>query len=127
MGIDFNVLPVKAIFPINQSGIHYFPATLAVDDPIISAVVGPALASAWKFSGAPAFSAAQAYGFGLPDAFVQQFGGLDNATVRLRNTALGAFGVERQLAPSVTLAWTTTMLMVPIFCGRETSIRATTI
>jgi hypothetical protein len=65
MGVDFNVLPVKAVFPINQSGIYYFPATLSVDDPIISAVVGPALTSAWNL-GAPAFSG-QAYGFGLPD------------------------------------------------------------
>ncbi len=91
MGADFNVLPVKAVFPINQSGIYYFPATLAVDDPIISAVVGPGLTSAWRSTGAPAFSAAQAYGFGLPDSFVQQFGGLDNATARLKNTTLGAF------------------------------------
>jgi hypothetical protein len=96
MGIDFNVLPVKAVFPINQSGIYYFPATLAVDDPIISAVVGPVLTSAWRASGAPAFSAAQAYGFGLPDSFVQQFDGPDNATARLRNTTLDAFGQDFQ-------------------------------
>ena len=91
MGIDFNVLPVEAIFPINQAGIYYFPATLAVNDPIISAVVGPSLTSGWKATGAPAFTAAQAYGFGLPDSFVQQFGGFGNATAHLKNTTLGAF------------------------------------
>jgi hypothetical protein len=58
MGIDFNSLPVKAIFPINQSGIYFFPATLAVDDPIVTAVPGPSLTFAWKSTGAPAFSAA---------------------------------------------------------------------
>ncbi|MCI0628270.1 MAG: TonB-dependent receptor [Acidobacteria bacterium] len=91
MGTDFNILPVKAIFPINQSGIYFFPAALAVDDPIITAVMGSSLTSAWKLSDAPAFSAAQAYGFGLPDSFVQQFGGFENAKARLKNTTLGAF------------------------------------
>ena len=91
MGIDFNSLPVKATFPINQGGIYYFPATLAVDDPVVRAVAGTTLISAWKLSGAPVFSPVQTYGFGLPDSFVQQFGGLENATARSTNTTLGAF------------------------------------
>src|SRR5262249_13686077 len=66
MGVDFNSLPIKATFPINQGGIYYFPATLAVDDPVIRAVAGTPLISAWKSTGAPVFSPVQAYGFGLP-------------------------------------------------------------
>ena len=91
MGMDLNFLPVRATFPFNQSGIYFFPATLAVDDPVLTAVVGAPLTIAWKSTGAPAFSAAQAYGFGLPDSFVQQFGGLENVTARMKNTTIGAF------------------------------------
>jgi hypothetical protein len=76
MGMDLNFLPVKATFPFNQSGISFFPAALPVGDPVLTAVVGTPLTAAWKSTGAPAFSAAQAYCFGLRDSFVQQFGGL---------------------------------------------------
>jgi hypothetical protein len=62
-----------------------------VDDPVIRAVAGTSLISAWKSTGAPVFSPVQAYGFGLPDSFVQQFGGLSNTTVRATNTTFGAF------------------------------------
>jgi outer membrane receptor protein involved in Fe transport len=89
--MDLNFLPVKATFPFNQSGIYFFPAALPVDDPVLTAVVGAPLTAAWKSTGAPAFSAAQAYGFGLPDSFVQQFGGLENVTARMKNTTIGAF------------------------------------
>lgn len=96
MGIDFNWLPVRAIFPLNQGAIYYFPAALAADDPLItSGLIGgglPAtLTSTWKSTGAPAFTAAQAYGFGFPESFVQQFGGLDRATARYKNITLGWF------------------------------------
>jgi hypothetical protein len=91
MGVDFNYLPVGAIFPLNQGGIYYFSAALAVDHPLVSAAVTPAVTSAWRTSGAPAFSAVQGYGFGFPESFVQQFGGLAKATSSYKNTTLGWF------------------------------------
>ncbi len=95
MGIDFNRIPVRAIFPLNQGGLYYFPAALAVDDPIVSGVVasslGPEVVAGWKGTGAPAFSATQAYGFGLPESFVQQFGGNAGATAQYKVTTLGWF------------------------------------
>ncbi len=91
MGVDFNHLPVDAVFPLNQGGVYYFPAALAVDYPLLSVVVTPALTAAWRASGAPAFSAAQAYGLGFPESFVQQFGGFDRVTSPYKNTALGGF------------------------------------
>jgi len=103
-GVDVNYIPVKAVFPLNQRAVFYFPAALAVDNPLISAAVTPALASAWRASGAPPFSAAPAYGFGLPEAFVQQFGGLERTTSRYKNTALGWFVQDSwKLAQSLTL------------------------
>ena len=74
-GIDFNYIPAVASFPLNQSGLYAFPTTLPVDFPFISAVLGPQLTSALQRVGAPGFSAAQLYGMGLPESFVQQFGG----------------------------------------------------
>ena len=91
MGVDFNHLPVKASFPLNQGAVYYFPAALPVDNPLISAAVTSAVTLAWRASGAPPFSAAQAYGFGFPESFVQQFGGLERTTSRYKNTTLGWF------------------------------------
>ncbi|MCI0424000.1 MAG: TonB-dependent receptor [Acidobacteria bacterium] len=91
MGVDFNHLPVKAAFPLNQGAVYYFPAALAVDNPLISAAVTPAVTAAWRSNGAPAFSSAQAYGLGFPESFVQQFGGLERTTSRYKNTTLGWF------------------------------------
>ena len=90
-GIDFNYIPAVASFPLNQSGLYAFPTTLPVDSPFISAVLGPQLTSALQRAEAPGFSAAQLYGMGLPESFVQQFGGADQATARYRNATLGLF------------------------------------
>ena len=104
MGVDFNHLPVKASFPLNQGAVYYFPAALPVDNPLIAAAVTPAVAAAWRSSGAPPFNAAQAYGFGFPESFVQQFGGLERTTSRYENTTLGWFVQDSwKLAQNLTL------------------------
>ncbi len=103
-GIDFNHLPVRAIFPLNQGAVYYFPAALALDHPLVNAAVTPAVTAAWRQSGAPAFSAAQAYGFGFPESFVQQFGGLARATSPYKNTTLGWFVQDSwKIAPGFSL------------------------
>src|SRR5947208_9271543 len=95
LGVDFNALPISAVFPLNQGAVYFFPAQLPVDDPLITGAItaafGPGLIAGWKSTGAPPFSAAQAYGFGFPESFVQQFGGLKGATSRYENTTLGWF------------------------------------
>jgi hypothetical protein len=62
-----------------------------VDFPFISSVLGSQLTSALQRAEAPGFSAAQLYGMGLPESFVQQFGGAHQATARYRNATLGMF------------------------------------
>jgi TonB dependent receptor-like, beta-barrel len=90
-GVDFNIIPATATFPLNQAGLYSFPTTLSVEFPMISAVLGRQLAAALKASGAPDFTAVQLYGMGLPESFVQQFGGSSRATAHYRNTTLGVF------------------------------------
>ncbi|MEW5976429.1 MAG: carboxypeptidase regulatory-like domain-containing protein [Acidobacteriota bacterium] len=90
-GIDFNYIPAKTAFPLNQSGLYTFPVTLPVDFPVISSILGPQLTSALRSAGVPSFSSVQLYGMGLPDSFVQQFGGFDRTTARYRNTTFGSF------------------------------------
>ena len=104
MGVDFNHLPVEASFPLNQGAVYYFPAALPVDNPLIAAAVTPTVAAAWRSSGAPPFNSAQAYGFGFPESFVQQFGGLERTTSRYDNTTLGWFVQDSwKLAQNLTL------------------------
>ena len=104
MGVDFNHLPVEASFPLNQGAVYYFPAALPVDNPLIAAAVTPAVSAAWRSSGAPTFNSAQAYGFGFPESFVQQFGGLERTTSRYDNTTLGWFVQDSwKLAQNLTL------------------------
>ncbi|MEW5974422.1 MAG: TonB-dependent receptor [Acidobacteriota bacterium] len=103
-GIDFNRLPIQVAFPLNQGAIYYFPAALGVDDTLITAAVGSALTSAWRASGAPPFSSAQAYGFGFPESFVQQFGGVERTTARYTVSSLGWFVQDSwKLTPTFTL------------------------
>ncbi|MBM3804886.1 MAG: carboxypeptidase regulatory-like domain-containing protein, partial [Acidimicrobiia bacterium] len=90
-GLDLNHIPAVASFPLNQTGLYAFPVTQGVDSPVIASILGPQLTSALKSAGAPAFSAVQLYGMGLPESFVQQFGGPDRAMAHYRNTTLGGF------------------------------------
>src|SRR5262249_54195914 len=90
-GVDFNRIPAIAAFPLNQAGLYTFPTALSVDYPLISAVLGSQVTAALRAAGAPDFTAVQVYGMGLPESYVQQFGGSDRATARYRNTTFGTY------------------------------------
>lgn len=85
-GVDADIVPVQATFPLNQAGIYFFAGSLPVSDSIF----GP-LSRGWVATGAPAFTPAQAYGWGAPQSFVQQFGGAARAHDRFQDGIVGAF------------------------------------
>lgn len=90
-GFDFNYIPAVASFPLNQAGLYSFPISLSIESSVVTSILGSQLSSALKAAGAPGFSAVQLYGMGLPESFVQQFGGATRATAHYRNTTLGGF------------------------------------
>jgi len=90
-GLDFNYIPAVASFPLNQAGLYSFPISLSIESAVVTSILGSQLSSALKAAGAPGFSAVQLYGMGLPESFVQQFGGAARATAHYRNTTLGGF------------------------------------
>jgi hypothetical protein len=105
-GVDVNIISAVATFPLNQAGLYSFPTTLSVDFPLLSAVLGSQLTAALKGAGAPGFSAVQLYGMGLPESFVQQFGGSSRATAHYRNTTLGMFFQDTwKIAANLLLNW----------------------
>jgi len=90
-GLDLNYIPAVASFPLNQLGLYAFPVTQSVDSPLIASILGSQLTAALKAAGAPSFTAVQLYGMGLPESFVQQFGGPSRARAQYSNTTLGGF------------------------------------
>ena len=90
-GFDFNYIPAEASFPLNQAGLYSFPISLSIDSTLITSILGSQLTSALKSAGAPGFSAVQLYGMGLPESFVQQFGGATRAIAHYKNTTFGGF------------------------------------
>ena len=85
-GLDYELIPVNARFPLNQGGVYFFPSSQQVNDPLFGG-----LGKLWSATGAPDFNVVQAYGFGLPQAFVQQFGGASRAAASFFDNALGMF------------------------------------
>ncbi|HEX7288849.1 MAG TPA: TonB-dependent receptor [Candidatus Angelobacter sp.] len=74
-GVDINHLPVNADFTVNFGGIYNFGELGATS-------LSPA------FAGAPAFSAVQAYGLGIPQVFIQ---GVGNPHDSFTLTSMGFF------------------------------------
>ncbi|MHB8734327.1 MAG: TonB-dependent receptor [Terriglobales bacterium] len=85
-GVDYELIPVNARFPLNQGGVYFFPSSQQVKDPLFGA-----LGKLWSATGAPDFNVAQTYGFGLPQAFVQQLGGAQRAAASFFENSLGLF------------------------------------
>jgi hypothetical protein len=87
-GADINHLPLKADFTVNFGGIYNFGGLTGLQ-------VSPAFASF------PGFSPVQAYGFGLPQSFVQ---GVGNPHDSFSNTPLGFFAQDSwHIRPNLTL------------------------
>jgi carboxypeptidase family protein/TonB-dependent receptor-like protein len=74
-GGDVNVIPVDAAFQVNFGGVYNFSSLQATD-------ISP------FFAGFPGFNAVQAYGFGVPQTFVQ---GIGNPNDSFTNKPIGFF------------------------------------
>jgi len=86
-GVDFNYIPIKAIFTVNYGGVYSF-------DPLPASVLTfPSLF--------PSFSAVQAYGLGIPEVSIQGFG---NPQDSFSNKPLGVFWQDSwRMRPTLTL------------------------
>ncbi len=93
-GVDFNYLPIKAIFTVNYGGVYDFgtfhASSLGFSSPAPGVVPG-----------FPDLSAVQAYGAGLPGDFVQ---GLGSPSDSFHNLPFGLFWQDSwHVSPRVTL------------------------
>jgi hypothetical protein len=99
-GADVNYLPLQATFTVNYGGVYDF-GSVATHNALPAAdfaALPPAQQEA--ISNAP-LSAVQAYGFGVPEVFVQ---GLGSPSDSFKNTALGFFWQDSwRVSPKVTL------------------------
>ncbi len=81
-GVDFNYIPLKAIFTVNYGGVYDF-------------------GSQSLFPGLPSFSPVQSYGLGLPGDFIQ---GIGNPQDSFSNKPLGVFWQDSwRVRPNLTL------------------------
>ncbi len=82
-GVDFNYLPITAIFTVNYGGVYDFGSQSLFPAPF------------------PSFSAVQAYGLGMPGDFIQ---GLGSPSDTFNNKPLGAFWQDSwRVNPNLTL------------------------
>jgi hypothetical protein len=89
-GVDFNYLPITAIFTVNYGGVYDFGSVSAADLGI--SVPGLAI---------PGLSPVQAYGAGLPGDFIQGFGSPSGS---FSNKPLGAFWQDSwRMSPRFTM------------------------
>jgi len=81
-GVDFNYIPLTAIFTVNYGGVYDF-------------------GSQSVFPGLPSFSPVQAYGLGLPGDFIQ---GIGNPQDSFSNKPLGVFWEDSwRMRPNLTV------------------------
>jgi Carboxypeptidase regulatory-like domain len=74
MGVDFNYLPLRAIFTVNYGGVYDFGGTSSANLGFPSSF--------------PGLSPVQSYGAGIPGDFIQ---GLGSPSASFRNIPIGAF------------------------------------
>jgi hypothetical protein len=97
-GVDFNYLPLTAIFTVNYGGVYNF-GTFSASDLGFASLPNPADPShPIPF---PNLSPVQAYGAGLPGNFIQ---GLGSPSDSFSNKPLGAFWQDSwRIRPNLTL------------------------
>ena len=89
-GVDFNYLPITAIFTVNYGGVYDFGGVSAAN-----------LGFSVPGLNIPGLSAVQAYGAGLPSDFIQ---GLGSPSDSFSNKPLGAFWQDSwRVTPKLTL------------------------
>jgi len=86
-GGDFNYLPIQATFTVNYGGVYDFGA-LAAADALPSATYSTLQAALPAQFGIPGLSPVQAYGFGVPETFIQ---GIGSPRDSFSNKPLGVF------------------------------------
>jgi hypothetical protein len=90
-GVDFNYIPLSAIFTVNYGGVYDFGS-----QSIFSAPIAPPAGTSF-----PSFNAVQAYGAGVPSDFIQ---GIGNPKDSFSNKPLGVFWEDSwRLRPNFTL------------------------
>jgi len=102
-GGDFNLIQLRSkkpqIFELNFGGLYNFGS---VDSPaILSPIVSSLVGAPTVVAGTPAFTAVQAYGFGLPAVFIQ---GIGQSDIPFDNKTLGLFAQDSfRVHPRFTL------------------------
>ncbi len=97
-GADVNRLPLKADFTVNFGGIFNFGSLSAGQ--LLTDASGNPITSIGNIA-IPGFSPVQAYGLGIPGAFIQ---GVGNPHDEFNNTTVGAFIQDSwRVKPNVTL------------------------
>jgi hypothetical protein len=86
-GGDFNYLPLTATFTVNYGGVYDF-GPLSVADSLPAATYNTLVNALPPNFPIPGLSAVQAYGFGVPQDFIQ---GIGNPTDSFSNKPLGMF------------------------------------
>jgi hypothetical protein len=93
-GVDFNYLPISAVFTVNYGGVYDIGSISASS----LGFVNPAPGVLPDF---PALSPVQAYGAGIPQDFVQ---GIGSPSDSFHNIPIGAFWQDSwRMSPNVTL------------------------
>jgi hypothetical protein len=91
-GVDFNYLPLKAIFTVNYGGVYDFGSFSSASLGFVSPIPNDPF---------PDLSAVQAYGAGLPGDFIQ---GLGSPSDSFSNKPFGAFWQDSwKIRPNLTL------------------------
>jgi hypothetical protein len=99
-GVDFNYIPISAIFTVNYGGVYDFGSLSAAD--ILPAATYTTLVNALPTNfPIPGLSSVQAYGFGVPGDFIQ---GLGSPSDSFSNKPLGVFWQDSwRASPNLTL------------------------
>ena len=99
-GVDFNYIPLTAIFTVNYGGVYDF-GSLSAANALPSATYSVLTGALPPNFGIPGLSAVQSYGFGVPGDFIQ---GLGSPSDSFSNKPLGLYWQDSyRIRPNLTL------------------------